>query len=73
MLLGPLTLSVILITVGFQTASAIVMAEAEGHKIKFHVAKADGSLVWTDRDVSTALNLKPFERNPGCEFISDRC
>jgi hypothetical protein len=72
MLLRSLVFSVILITVGFQTASAIVMAEADGRWIKFYTKNTDGSLVWANRDVSTALNLKPIERNPGYNFRSYR-
>jgi uncharacterized membrane protein len=53
MLVGSLTRSVILITAGFQTASAIVMAEADGRTLMFYTHNLNGLLVWKDVDVST--------------------
>lgn len=50
MLLGSLTLSVILITVGFQTASALVMAKANRHLLRFYIHIESGALTWTRRD-----------------------
>jgi hypothetical protein len=83
MLLSLLIFSGILITVGFQTASAIVMAlvdpllqlDADGLIIKFYINRTDNTLGWIDRDVSMALHLTPFNRNPSCElrvFCADR-
>lgn len=51
MLLGSLTPCVILLTVGFQTASAIVMALADTVPIKFYYDIHNGhALTWTNRD-----------------------
>jgi hypothetical protein len=81
MLPSSLTLTGILITVGSQTASAIVVAlvdplphlDSDGLMIKFYIDNWDSTLGWIDRDVSTALNLNPFNRNPSCHKLRVIC
>jgi hypothetical protein len=53
MFLRSLTLAVILITVGFQTASGIVMGVSDGRVVTFYVTNKIHALVWAYREVST--------------------
>jgi hypothetical protein len=69
MFLGSLTLSSILITFGFQTASAIVMAVAgDALPIKFYSC-ARGKLTWAKRDVSTRLDCENVRAQPGLRTL----
>jgi uncharacterized membrane protein len=69
MLVGSLTFSLILITVEFQTGSAIVMAVAGGHTVKFYIHNRRGWLVWKDRDVSTCLEFRICSAQPGVRTL----
>jgi hypothetical protein len=69
MFVGSLTLSSILITFGFQTASAIVMAVAGGTlPIKFYSCDR-GKLTWAKRDVSTWLDCETVRTQPGLRTL----